>query len=218
MPRFIFIMPPRRITKKRRRGQRDMSSPTREWRFEVGIDSHGSRLDAFLSARLDWRSRTGVKEIISSGDVSVLPGKDPQKAQIGKMKVGLRLRVGQEVIVELQAPSSQSLDKVVGEDPNNLDVVYEDSHILAVNKPPGLNVHPTHGHLLDSVIHRVHVRHTALYGKTEDMPTLCHRLDRETTGLVVLAKDQISRTRLGRQFENREVKKVYCALVKGVVL
>ena len=120
MPRFIFIMPPRRITKKRRRGQRDMSSPTREWRFEVGIDSHGSRLDAFLSARLDWRSRTGVKEIISSGDVSVLPGKDPQKAQIGKMKVGLRLRVGQEVIVELQAPSSQSLDRLLEKTPTIL--------------------------------------------------------------------------------------------------
>ena len=209
-------MPPRRIEKKRRRGQRDLSSPMREWRFEVGVDSHGTRLDTFLSARLDWRSRTGIKAIINSGDVKILPGKDPQKAQIGKMKVGLKLRVGQEVIVELKAPGSEELE-IIGEDPNNLEIIYEDANILAINKPPGLNVHPTHGHLLDSVIHRVHIRHNALYGKTKDMPTLCHRLDRETTGLVVLAKDQLSRTRLGRQFENRKVKKVYRALVDGVV-
>jgi 23S rRNA pseudouridine1911/1915/1917 synthase len=211
-------MTPKLPERKRRRGQRDMSAPIQEWRFEVGADNHGHRLDSFLSGRLDWRSRNGIKEIINDGYVEVLPFKDPQRAQIAKMKVGLRLRTGQEVVVRLDVPGGNNFEEAPkGEDPGIIDVVYEDEHILAVNKPADLNVHPTHGHLLDSVIHRVHIRHTALFGKTTDMPTLCHRLDRETTGLVVLAKDQMSRTKLGCQFEARTVRKAYQALVVGEV-
>ncbi|MDP6962988.1 MAG: RluA family pseudouridine synthase, partial [Planctomycetota bacterium] len=204
--------------KKRRRGQRDMSAPIQEWRFEVGVNNHGSRLDSFLSTRLDWRSRNGIKEIINDGCVEVLPFKDPQQAQIAKMKVGLKLRTGQEVVVRLDVPGGDNFEPAPeGKDPDIIDVVFEDEHIVAINKPPGLNVHPTHGHLLDSVIHRIHIRHIALYGKTVDMPTLCHRLDRDTTGLVVLAKNQMARTKLGCQFEARTVRKAYQALVEGEV-
>ena len=195
-----------------------MSAPIQEWRFEVGADNHGHRLDSFLSGRLDWRSRNGIKEIINDGYVEVLPFKDPQRAQIAKMKVGLRLRTGQEVVVRLDAPGAEDhVEPETGVDPTDLEVLYEDEQLIAVNKTPGLNVHPSHGHLLDSVIQRIHLRHTALHGKTRDMPTLCHRLDRETTGLILAAKDQRSRTRMGRQFEGRTVKKAYLALVEGVM-
>ncbi len=204
--------------RKRRRGQRDLSLPYQEWRFEVGSPEHGQRLDGFLAGRLDWRSRAGIKRLIEDGAVEVLPHKDPQKAAVGRMRSGLRLRWGQEVVVRLDAPGAEDhVEPIAGEDPTDLEVVYEDEHLLAVNKAPGLNVHPSHGHLLDSVIQRIHVRHTALYGKTRDMPTLCHRLDRETTGLILAAKDQLSRTRLGRQFEARSVQKAYLALVEGVL-
>jgi len=83
-------MTPKLPERKRRRGQRDMSAPIQEWRFEVGADNHGHRLDSFLSGRLDWRSRNGIKEIINDGYVEVLPFKDPQRAQIAKMKVGFK--------------------------------------------------------------------------------------------------------------------------------
>ena len=202
--------------RKRRRGQRDLSLPYQEWRFEVGTPQHGQRLDAFLNGRLDWRSRTGIQQIIEDGAVQVLPHKDPQQEEVGRMRTGLKLRVGQEVVVRLDAPQDPEAKPVVeGEDPTDLEVLYEDDHLIAVNKAPGLNVHPSHGHLLDSVIQRIHLRHTALHGKTRDMPTLCHRLDRETTGMILAAKDQLSRTRLGRQFEARSVKKAYLAVVVG---
>ncbi|MDP7061930.1 MAG: RluA family pseudouridine synthase [Planctomycetota bacterium] len=202
--------------RKRRRGQRDLSLPYQEWRFDVGQPEHGQRLDSFLNGRLDWRSRTGIQQIIEEGAVEVLPNKDPQQAEIGRIRTGLRLRWGQEVVVRLDAPGSENQQPVEeGVDPTGLEVLYEDDHVVAVSKPPALNVHPSHGHLLDSVIQRIHIRHTALFGKTRDMPTLCHRLDRETTGLILAAKDQMSRTRLGRQFEARSVKKAYMAVVVG---
>ncbi|PCJ55848.1 MAG: hypothetical protein COA70_01865 [Planctomycetota bacterium] len=204
--------------RKRRRGQRDLSLPYQEWRFEIGNPESGERLDAFLSGRLDWRSRTGIKRMIEEGAVEVLPHKDPQQAEVGRIRSGLKLRTGQEVVVRLDAPGHEDHEEPVdGIDPTDLVVVYEDDQLIAVSKQPGMNIHPSHGHLLDSVIQQIHVRHTALYGKTQDMPTLCHRLDRETTGLVLAAKDQLSRTRMGRQFEARTVKKAYLALVEGVM-
>jgi 23S rRNA pseudouridine1911/1915/1917 synthase len=204
--------------RKRRRGQRDLSLPYQEWRFDVGAPEHGQRLDRFLNGRLDWRSRTGIQQIIEDGHVQVLPHKDPQHAEIGRLRTGLKLRVGQEVVVRLDAPGSEDAAPIEdGVDPTDLEVVFEDEHLVAVNKSPGLNVHPSHGHLLDSVIQRIHIRHTALFGKTRDMPTLCHRLDRETTGLILAAKDQLSRTRLGRQFEARSVRKAYLAVVVGEI-
>lgn len=202
--------------RKRRRGQRDLSLPYQEWRFDVGQPEHGQRLDTFLNGRLDWRSRTGIQQIIEDGCVEVSANRDPQQAEIGRMRTGLKLRCGQEIVVRLDAPGSDDQQAVVdGVDPTGLDVLFEDDQIVAVSKPPALNVHPSHGHLLDSVIQRIHIRHTALFGKTRDMPTLCHRLDRETTGLILAAKDQLSRTRLGRQFEARSVKKAYLAVVVG---
>ena len=222
-------MPKKRPEKMRRRGQRDLSLPYQEWRFEVGTPEHGQRLDAFLAERMEWGSRTRVQGYIERGAVSVAPGKDPQQAPIGKLKTGLKLRVGQEVLVRLEAPGAKSGEAAAPgasapdegglppSPPIELVVVHEDEQLVAVSKPPGIAVHPSHGHLTGSLIHHIHQRHRALHGTTEDMPTLCHRLDRETTGLVLAAKDQLSRTRVGRQFEARTVKKAYLALVEGEI-
>ncbi|MGB0685018.1 MAG: RluA family pseudouridine synthase [Planctomycetota bacterium] len=214
-------MPRPRPERKRRRGQRDLSTPFQEWRFEVGAPEVGQRLDGFLAGRLDWRSRTGIQELIEDGVVEVLPGKDPQQAPIGRIRTGLKLRHGQEVVVRVPRPGHEERgpapEEASGEDPTDLVVVHEDEHVVAVSKAPKLNVHPSHGHLVDSVLHRLHLRHNALYGETPDVPTLCHRLDRETTGLLLAAKDQLSRTRLGREFEGRRVRKAYLALVDGLV-
>ncbi len=215
-----------RPDKKRRRGQRDLSLPFQELRFEVGTPDHGRRLDAFLVEALEWGSRTRVRTYIEEGMVEVLAHKDPQRATIAGMKVGLKLRVGQEVVVQLPQPGASVAQRAVAaledeveqsDEAAALEVIYEDDQIIAVSKPPGVSVHPSHGHLTGSLIHLIHERHRALYGTTEDMPTLCHRLDRETTGLVVAAKDQLSRSRMGRQFESRTVKKAYLALVDGEI-
>jgi 23S rRNA pseudouridine1911/1915/1917 synthase len=206
---------PRERKRMRRRGQRDLSAPLQEWRIEVGADEHGARLDKFLAQRIRWRSRRGIQDLIAEVDaVEVLPGKDPQRATIGALRDSLKLRAGQEVVVR-QANPQQEQPKQLGADPGELEVVYEDEYLLAVNKPPKISVHPSHGHLTGSLIHMIHERHRALYGETEDMPTLCHRLDRETSGVLLTAKDQVSRTRMGQQFERRSIDKTYLALVVG---
>lgn len=206
---------PRERNKMRRRGQRDLSAAVQEWRYEVGVDEHGARLDKFLAQRIRWRSRRGIQELIAEeGAVEIVPGKDPQQATIGALRDSLKLRTGQEVVVRQPNPQPEQ-PAIIGADPGELEVVYEDEYLLAVNKPPNISVHPSRGHLTGSLIHLIHERHRSLHGETQDMPTLCHRLDRETSGVLLTAKDQVSRTRVGKQFEQRTIDKTYLALVVG---
>lgn len=206
---------PRKPEKKQPRGQRDLSLPVREYRYEVGIPDHGVRLDLFLAARVSWRSRSGVKELISAGAVEVLPFKDPQQAPVGAIRDGLRLRTGQEVVLRVPEPGASAAP--AGPDASGLEVVHEDDWVIAVNKPPFVSVHPSKGHLTGSLLHLLHERHRRLYPGATEVPHLCHRLDRETSGVLLAAKNALSRSRLGRQFENRSIVKTYLALVRGAV-
>ena len=96
-----------------------------------------------------------------------------------------------------------------------IEIVYEDAHLLAVNKPSPMNVYPTRRHLGGSLTELVHRRHRAL-GAEGSPPSPCHRLDRETSGVVLFAKDRETRADVGRQFEERTVEKTYLALVAGM--
>ncbi len=190
-----------------------MSLPFQEWRFEVGSPDHGGRLDGFLAARISWRTRSAVQRAISDGRVKVLPFKDPQRAAIGRPRPGLKLRAGQEVVLTLPAPR---LEAGAGPAPPlAVSVVYEDEHLLAVDKPPHLSVYPTRRHRAGSLIERVHERCREVGGRDAPPPTLCHRLDRETSGLVLFARDAATRAAIGRLFEERRLEKVYLALVEG---
>jgi len=208
---------PRRPVRKKRRGQRDLSLPYVEQVFEVGEPEHGQRLDRFLAERVDWHSREGVRRFLAEGWVEVRSGKDPQRAPVGAIKHGLKLRWGQEVVLRTPAPRPAADGPAPVVEPDRLEVVYEDDSVVAVNKPPGISVHPSKGHLTGSLIHLIHQRHRAARGPGEEVPTLCHRLDRETSGVVLAAKDQLARTRIGRQFEARTVQKTYLALVVGAM-
>lgn len=205
---------PRRPILKKRRGQRDLSLPYVERVWEVGQPEHGQRLDVFLAARVDWHSRAGVKRLIGEDRVEVRPGKDPQRAAVGALRDGMKLRWGQEVVLRLPEPGAAADAPPAPCEAGALEVLHEDEWTVAVNKPPHLSVHPSKGHLSGSLIHLIHERHRARRGG-DDVPTLCHRLDRETSGVVLAAKDQLSRTRLGRQFEARTVGKTYLAVVAG---
>jgi 23S rRNA pseudouridine1911/1915/1917 synthase len=196
------------------RPQRDLSLPDQEWRFEVGRPDHGVRLDGFLALRLRWRSRSGVQKAIAEGAVEVLPFKDDTGAAIGSLRAGLRLRSGQEVVVRLPAAWRQEGDEAPAA-PGTLEVVYEDEDLVAVSKPPHVNVYPTPRHRSGSLIERVHARERDLYGGGRYPPTLCHRLDRETSGLVLFARSREARAHLSAQFESRSLAKIYLALVVG---
>ena len=204
-----------KIPRKKRRGQRDLSSPFTEHLYVVGEPEHGMRLDAFIAARVKWRSREGSRHFFADQMVNVLPGSDPQQAQVGGIRRGLKLRAGQEVVLRTPAPKPPPNAPDPKVEAEGLECVFEDEWLVAVNKPPGISVHPSKGHLTGSLIHLVHERHRRLYPDSDQMPTLCHRLDRETSGVMLCAKDQLSRTRIGRQFEARTVKKTYLALVEG---
>lgn len=197
-----------------RRGQRDMSQPVQEWRLEVGRPDHGSRLDNFLGRHLRWRSRARLREAIEGGAVRVLPFKEPQPTEIGRLRPGLRLRSGQQVVVELPSPQQEPGAGERRWQPADLPVVWDDASILALGKPPHLNVYPTRRHRSGSLIELVHERERDRPAGGGP-PTLCHRLDRETSGVVLFARHHEARAELQRQFEERSVRKTYLALVVG---
>lgn len=201
--------------RKAPRGQRDMSCGLHEWRFQVGSPDHGNRLDTFLSARLSWRSRRGVQSAIRVGRVEVLPFRDPRRASVGRLRSSLRLRVGQEVVVRLPAPQAEAAEGAAPAAPPPARVVFENRDLLAVDKPPHRSVYPSRRHRVGSLIEWVHLRHRRRSGPDGYFPTPCHRLDRETSGLVLFAKNRDVRVELSRQFEERSIRKTYLAVVDG---
>ena len=194
-----------------------MSQPIQEWRFEVGSPDHGNRLDTFLVERLSWRSRNRIQEAIRGKRVEVLSHKDPQQALVADLKPGLRLRRGQEIVVRLPAPQAEPGAGQRLWQPPEIPLVHEDDALLAVNKPPHLNVYPSRRHRAGSLIELVHEAHRERHGTVDYAPTLCHRLDRETSGIVLFARNRVARAEISRQLEEREVAKTYLALVVGTM-
>jgi len=165
-------------------------------------------LDIFLAQHLPHvPSRTFVQKIISSGQVTI-------NQRI--VKAHYKLSMGDEIVVEEFKILSRQ--RVKPED-IPLDIVYEDENLLLINKPPGLLVHPvnstnTSGTLVNALLH--HCRKLSNL-KEEIRPGIVHRLDRETSGLVLVAKDNKTHAYLAKQFEEHQIYKRYLALVEGQV-
>jgi 23S rRNA pseudouridine1911/1915/1917 synthase len=172
-------------------------------------DDAGKRLDQFLVAQMPDLSRARVQQLISEKKVLV-NGAEP--------KPSLRLR-GNECITVLGTPEVLPLHAVPEEIP--LDIVYEDDDLAVVNKPAGMMVHAgagstddarNRGTLVNALLHRF-ANLSGVGGALR--PGIVHRLDKETSGLVVVAKNDVAHRKLGNQFASREVKKKYVALVHG---
>lgn len=174
------------------------------FRFTVGAEAAGWRLDLFLGARLPSVSRSFAAELIASGRVTV-DGR-PRKP-------GYRLQAGQCVSGSLPPPRPA----VFRPEPIALDVLYEDKHLIVICKPPGMVVHPAPGHDSGTLVHAL-LHHCpsleALRGELR--PGIVHRLDKDTSGVLVAAKDAASLERLAAQFKRRSVEKRYLALAHGV--
>jgi len=164
----------------------------------------GERLDRWLAGVMPGLSRARLQAIITGGGVLV----DGRVA-----RPSLRLKTGQSISVQLPAP--QAAVPLPEDIP--LAVVYEDRHLLVVDKPAGLVVHPGAGRatgtLVNALLHRV--RDLSGIGGVV-RPGIVHRLDRGTSGLLVVAKDDASHLALSRQFSGRTVEKEYLAVVLGV--
>lgn len=196
------------------RTDRDHSRPLTEFRLEVPDASRGERLDRFLSERLAWRSRTSVQKLIREGAVVLLSPGAVAEGVAPCTRAATRLFPPLEVEVRLPpklhaAPPDETPIR-------DLRILYEDEWILALDKPAPLTVHPAGRHQGHTLINLLHQR----YRRTDDpsrdvVPKLAHRLDRETSGLLLVSKDDDVRHLLGAQFEERRVAKAYLAIVEG---
>ena len=169
----------------------------------VGAEDEGSRLDAFLARELPRHSRMQLRKVIGLGGVKV----DGEGC-----KVAYRLHAGQRVTVIVPPMPT------AGPNPENipLDILYEDEHIIAINKPPGMVVHPARGHWSGTLTSALayHFQQLSSVGG-ENRPGIVHRLDRDTSGVMVVAKTDHCHFRLAEQFADRTTEKEYFALTVG---
>jgi len=162
------------------------------------------RLDIFLTACLPEFSRSRIQALIRDGFVLV----DGEPVT----KTGRDLEASQRVEIRIPAPVPSGL---VAEN-IHLDIVFENADLLVVNKPAGMVVHPSPGHDSGTLVHAVLGYVPELEGiGGEERPGIVHRLDKETSGLIVIAKNEQAHRWLQDQFRNRTVEKIYLALVDG---
>ena len=176
---------------------------SREIRFTINKSQCGQRLDIFLAQSEASISRSHVKCVIEEGDVLV-NGIIP--------KVGQKLKEG-DVIILTQRPPIEAT-AVAQEMP--LNIVYEDEAIIVINKPAGMVVHPAPGNYENTLVNALLFHCHDLSGIGGVLrPGIVHRLDKDTSGLIVAAKSDDAHRQLSAQFEKHEVQKKYLALVWG---
>ncbi len=171
-------------------------------RIELRVEENKVRLDKFLADRVPDLSRSALQKLIGSGQVTV----DGEVA-----KPSHKVRQGEEIVLLL--PAEESAELLPEAIP--LDIVYEDQALLVVNKPAGMVVHPAPGHPGGTLVNAVLAHCPELAASDDDRPGIVHRLDRDTSGLILVAKSERSRRALQRQFKERQVHKAYLALLDG---
>jgi len=179
-------------------------SSSRVRRFRAGAPSEGTRLDLFLVSACSDLSRSRIQKLIEEGAVRV-GGAPAKRSHV--------VRAGEAVEIEVPEPRAVAIE--AEEIP--LSILYEDEHLLAIDKPPGLVVHPSPGHdsgtLVNALLH--HVRDLSGIGG-ELRPGIVHRLDRDTSGVLLVAKTDRAHASLSRQMKKRTLRKEYLALVAGM--
>ena len=172
----------------------------------VPDDADGIRLDVFLTSALSGQSRSQIQRLIREGHVLVA-GREA--------KANHPVKTGQPIAIDIPEP----VDPVPQPEALPLPIVYQDADLIVVDKPAGMVVHPAAGHdsgtLVNALLH--HVDDLSGIGG-EKRPGIVHRLDRGTSGLMVVAKNDRAHEELSRQFREREVEKEYIALTWGEVM
>jgi len=174
---------------------------TREYQYIA--DAPGVRLDSFVAASCPELSRTHARKLIDESFIKVN----------GKMaKASLKLNAGDsvQIIVPPEPPLTLSPEAIP------LDIIYEDDDLLVIDKPAGLTVHPAPGHPGHTLVNAVLAYLPDL--ATDDntlRPGIVHRLDKDTSGLILVAKNRVAQANLSAQFKSRTVNKSYLVLVRG---
>ena len=174
----------------------------KERKYQYKVDVQGIRLDKFASENVPDLSRTQAQKLIDEGLIKIngQPGRASQKLDYGST-------------VDITVPPPVPSELIAQNIP--LKILYEDNDLLVVDKPAGMTVHPAAGHHEGTLVNAVlgHIPDI----KTGDIerPGIVHRLDKDTSGLILVAKNPVAHMKLADQFKDREVSKIYLALVNG---
>lgn len=180
----------------------------REFRLKVDAENEKTRLDLFLAQNLpEAPSRTFLQGLIEKGDILV--NQKPAKSHH-------RVAAGEEILVRL--PEEENFWQNLQPENIKLEIFYEDAQLLVISKPVGMLVHPVHGTNSGTLVNALLYYCKDLSAVNESFrPGIVHRLDRETSGLMLVAKDDRTHVNLARQFEGHQVHKQYVALVRGEI-
>lgn len=173
--------------------------------YHIQKEQHGTRLDRFLMRATEDMSRTHLQRLIRGGNVTI-NGK-------GAKQPSYALRDGDEI--RLTLPSPRPLDTIA---PENiaLDILYEDSHLIVLNKPAGMLVHPANDVYTGTLVNALLAHCTDLSGiGGVERPGIVHRLDKDTSGTLVVAKTDVVHRELSAQFEKHSITRQYVAIVCG---
>ena len=171
--------------------------------IELVVEQAGLRVDQYVAQQVNDLSRSYVQKLLAVGRITV-DGEVP--------KASYRVEEGQRVV--LRVPPPEPIEATA--EPIPLTIVYEDEHIIVVDKPAGMVVHPAYGHRSGTLVNAVLAHCPDLAGIGGDLrPGIVHRLDKDTSGLIVVAKDDAAHQHLQRQFKERTVDKMYLALTEG---
>lgn len=172
--------------------------------FSIEDIGHRQRLDSFLQARYSTLSRGAIQRLLEAGDIQV--NGHPAKAS-------LRAKVGDQV--QIQWPEVKPSLALPEDMP--LDILFEDADLIVINKPPGLVIHPAAGHqehtLVNALLHHCAGQLSGIGGVAR--PGIVHRLDKDTSGCLVAAKNDVAHLALTEQFQQRDIDKVYHAILCG---
>jgi 23S rRNA pseudouridine1911/1915/1917 synthase len=175
------------------------------YRFRADPGQSLLRIDKFLSDRLENSSRTRIQNAANAGNILV---------NNNAVKPNYRIKPGDIVQVVLPTPPRE-IELIPENIP--LNIVYEDDDVLVVNKEPGMVVHPAYGNYTGTLVNALmwHFRDLPLFNTGESRPGLVHRLDKNTSGILVIAKNEYALNRLSKQFYDRTTDRRYNALVWG---
>ncbi|MFA5967506.1 MAG: RluA family pseudouridine synthase [Patescibacteria group bacterium] len=171
-----------------------MANDIKKFRFTVKSGA-GERLDTWLSQKIPQYSRNFLAKEIKAGRVW-LGGRSAQVKSV--------VKAGQSVVAELQLPRTEIMPEKI-----DLDIIYQDKDLVVVNKPAGLVVHPAGKHLTGTLANALKHRFDTFY--------LVHRLDKDTSGVLLVALNQVTKNWLTKLFEKRQIKKTYLALLTGKI-
>ena len=195
-------LPPRR----RRKPPDRLILPQEAETFEVHPSDAGMRLDRFLKGKLKWRSRAKVQELIREREIT---------ADGVRLDRAYRVKTGDEIRIPVPPPPEDAF-RILSE--ISLDILYEDEVLVVLNKQPNIVVHPVGPHRYNTLINALHLRYRDLDDEERDVvPKLAHRIDRETSGVLVVSKSGRHDRGAPIVFENTEVRKEYLALAEGAL-